>query len=117
MKVASFYRFLDIADPQVFRDELQAVCDERELLGTILVAGDDRQPVAEKAGQHGRPHQRVILPLVQDVDQNPHGEPAAADRRADDDVDRDPDAPRVAVAEIRHRGDALQKAHRDHDDP
>ena len=40
MKVASFYRFLDLADPQVFRDELQAVCDERGLLGTILVAGE-----------------------------------------------------------------------------
>ena len=40
MKVASFYRFLDLPDVQSFRDRLQAVCDEREVLGTILVAGE-----------------------------------------------------------------------------
>ena len=38
MKVASFYRFLDLEDPEGFRDELQAVCDQHGLLGTILVA-------------------------------------------------------------------------------
>ena len=38
MKVVSFYRFLDLEDPQSFRDELQALCEEQELLGTILVA-------------------------------------------------------------------------------
>jgi UPF0176 protein len=38
MKVVSFYRFLDITDPQQFRDELQALCDAHGLLGTILVA-------------------------------------------------------------------------------
>jgi UPF0176 protein len=38
MKVASFYRFLDLDNPQGFREELQAVCDERALLGTVLVA-------------------------------------------------------------------------------
>ena len=38
MKVAAFYRFLDVADPQALRDALQAVCDEQKLLGTILVA-------------------------------------------------------------------------------
>ena len=38
MNVASFYRFLDLEDPAGFRDELQAVCDEQGLLGTILVA-------------------------------------------------------------------------------
>ena len=38
MKVVSFYRFLDIADLQDFRDELLALCDEEKLLGTILVA-------------------------------------------------------------------------------
>lgn len=38
MKVVSFYRFLDLKDPQCFRDELQALCDEYDLLGTILVA-------------------------------------------------------------------------------
>ena len=38
MKVASFYRFLDLDDPQTFRDSLQAICEERGLLGTVLVA-------------------------------------------------------------------------------
>jgi UPF0176 protein len=38
MKVASFYRFLDLDNPDRFREELQAVCDERALLGTVLVA-------------------------------------------------------------------------------
>ena len=38
MKVASFYRFLDLSDPQDFRNALQGVCDEHGLLGTILVA-------------------------------------------------------------------------------
>ncbi len=40
MKVAAFYRFLDLADARAFRDELQAYCDERDVLGTILVAGE-----------------------------------------------------------------------------
>ncbi len=38
MKVASFYRFLDLADPEAFREELQALCEEEGLLGTVLVA-------------------------------------------------------------------------------
>ena len=38
MKVASFYRFLDLPDVRAFRDDLQALCDEQGLLGTILVA-------------------------------------------------------------------------------
>lgn len=38
MKVVSFYRFLDLNDPQPFRNDLQALCDEQDLLGTILVA-------------------------------------------------------------------------------
>ena len=40
MKVVSFYRFLDIADLQAFRVELQARCDDERLLGTILVAAE-----------------------------------------------------------------------------
>jgi UPF0176 protein len=40
MKVASFYRFLDLADPKAFRDELQSFCDAREVLGTVLVAAE-----------------------------------------------------------------------------
>ena len=40
MKVASFYRFLDIADPKTFRGELQAHCEQQDVLGTILVAAE-----------------------------------------------------------------------------
>jgi len=38
MKVVSFYRFLDVRDPQALREELQTLCDELGLLGTVLVA-------------------------------------------------------------------------------
>lgn len=40
MKVVSFYRFFDLADPASFRGELQALCDKLGLLGTILVASE-----------------------------------------------------------------------------
>ena len=40
MKVASFYRFLELSDPQEFGDELQTLCEDHGLLGTILVAGE-----------------------------------------------------------------------------
>jgi len=40
MNVVSFYRFLDLTEPLQFRDELQAICDERALLGTVLVAAE-----------------------------------------------------------------------------
>ena len=40
MKVASFYRFLDLGDARAFRDRLQAFCDGRDVLGTILVAAE-----------------------------------------------------------------------------
>ena len=40
MKVASFYRFLDLDNVQAFREELQAHCNEQALLGTILVADE-----------------------------------------------------------------------------
>ncbi|HNP36364.1 MAG TPA: rhodanese-related sulfurtransferase [Woeseiaceae bacterium] len=38
MKVASFYCFLDLAEPAILREELLRLCRERSLLGTILVA-------------------------------------------------------------------------------
>jgi len=38
MKVAAFYRFLDLDTPQAFRDELARECDSADLLGTVLVA-------------------------------------------------------------------------------
>ncbi|MFQ5548419.1 MAG: rhodanese-related sulfurtransferase [Woeseia sp.] len=38
MKVASFYRFLDVENPEDVRSSLQKLCDDNELLGTIVVA-------------------------------------------------------------------------------
>lgn len=38
MKVVSFYRFLDVSNPDSIRKALQARCEEQGLLGTILVA-------------------------------------------------------------------------------
>ena len=38
MKVVSFYRFLDLEDPQGLKLSLQSLCDEKGLLGTILIA-------------------------------------------------------------------------------
>ncbi|MEO1246625.1 MAG: rhodanese-related sulfurtransferase [Pseudomonadota bacterium] len=40
MKVAAFYRFLDLRDPQGFRDELDARCRPLDLLGTVLIANE-----------------------------------------------------------------------------
>lgn len=40
MNVVSFYRFTDIVQPDALRSGLQALCEELELLGTILVAGE-----------------------------------------------------------------------------
>lgn len=40
MKVVSLYRFLDLQDPEAFRDALKKQCDEQELLGTMLVASE-----------------------------------------------------------------------------
>ncbi|MDG2107869.1 MAG: rhodanese-related sulfurtransferase [Woeseiaceae bacterium] len=38
MKVVSLYRFIDIENPHSFRDQLEKLCNELGLLGTILVA-------------------------------------------------------------------------------
>lgn len=38
MKVVSFYRFLDLKNPESFRDQLKERCDAKGLLGTMLVA-------------------------------------------------------------------------------
>ena len=40
MKVASFYRFLDLSDAEKFKAELQSRCEDDELLGTVLVAAE-----------------------------------------------------------------------------
>jgi len=38
VNVVSFYRFVDVADPERLRDDLQRICSEVSLLGTVLVA-------------------------------------------------------------------------------
>lgn len=38
MKVASLYRFLDLKEPDKFRDQLKQQCDSEGLLGTMLIA-------------------------------------------------------------------------------
>jgi UPF0176 protein len=38
MKVVSFYRFTNVGEPEKLRDKLQLLCEQHELLGTILVA-------------------------------------------------------------------------------
>lgn len=40
VSVVSFYRFVDIADPQDLCERLQSLCESRALLGTILVASE-----------------------------------------------------------------------------
>lgn len=40
MKVVSFYQFLDLPDPDAFRRELQSLCEEQGLLGTVLLASE-----------------------------------------------------------------------------
>ena len=40
MKVASFYQFLNLSNPGGVRKSLQALCNKRSLLGTVLVAGE-----------------------------------------------------------------------------
>ncbi len=38
MKVVSFYRFTSVNDPATLRGSLHALCEEHDLLGTVLVA-------------------------------------------------------------------------------
>ena len=40
MKVVSFYRFTIVRDPAKLRENLQALCEEHELLGTVLIADE-----------------------------------------------------------------------------
>ena len=40
MKVVAFYRFTDIDDPEQLRIELLALCQQHDLLGTVLVANE-----------------------------------------------------------------------------
>lgn len=38
MKVVSFYRFFDLENPKIHCEPLQSLCDENNLLGTVLLA-------------------------------------------------------------------------------
>ena len=76
--------------------------------------GQDGETVAEEAGQDRRAHERVVLALVQDVDEQRDREAAAAECRARDHVERDPDAPGVAVVQVAHRGEAGGEAPEHH---
>ena len=38
--VVSFYRFVELADPEALRVELQALCEQHGLLGTVLLASE-----------------------------------------------------------------------------
>lgn len=40
MNVASFYRFIDIADPAALRPAVRRLCERHALLGTVLLAGE-----------------------------------------------------------------------------
>lgn len=40
MNVVSFYRFLDLPDPEDLQPRLQSLCEQHDLLGTILVASE-----------------------------------------------------------------------------
>ncbi|NOX68472.1 MAG: rhodanese-related sulfurtransferase [Gammaproteobacteria bacterium] len=50
--VVSFYQFVDIADPVALRDRLQSRCEQLDLLGTILVAGEGVNGTLAGAGDH-----------------------------------------------------------------
>ena len=65
LNVVSFYRFVDLADPVALGEGLQSLCNERHLLGTILVAnegvngmlagsGDDIQTVFDWLGRESK---------------------------------------------------------------
>ncbi len=51
MNVVSFYRFTDVGDPAALRGRLQAECDRRKLLGTILVAKEGVNGTLAGAGE------------------------------------------------------------------
>ena len=62
--------------------------------------------VAEEAGQHGRPDDRVVLLEAEDVDRRRQREAAGRQRDAAHDVEADPDPPRVHLREVGGRADA-----------
>ena len=59
----------------------------------------------------------MVLPPVQDVDEKGDGVASAAEGRAYDDVERDPDSPRIPVVETAHGADAQEEAVEGDDGP
>ncbi len=73
----------------------------------------DRQPpqsVAEHAAEQGRTHQRMVGVAVENVDQQRHGEPAAAEGGADHHIQHHPGADGKAVVHVGHIAHTEQKA-------
>src|ERR1039458_3739779 len=52
----------------------------------------------------------MVLAAIEDVDQQRHGEAAAAERGADDDVYDDPDSPRVAGVDVGDRAEPEEES-------
>ena len=74
--------------------------------------GQARQTVTEDAGEHGGAHHGVVLPAVEDIDQDGHGIAAATQGGAHQDIVGDPEAPGVAVAQVGDRAQAGQRSGR-----
>ena len=69
--VASFYRFVDLADPPALREALQRRCEQHDLLGTVLVASEGVNGTLAGAGNDIRAvfdWLNTVLDLDVDID-------------------------------------------------
>ena len=71
--------------------------------------GKTSQAVAEHAGQDRRAHERMIVALVEDIDDQRDGVTAAADCRAGHHIVGQPQSPGVTVIQIRHSAESKDK--------
>jgi hypothetical protein len=112
---------LDVEDMQIdhhahghFKKHRVAVVVEYGA-GDVPVAADIHQQaqhhkgVPQHGGQQGRPDDRMVLVPVEDIGDGTGGESAGGQGNAGSDIDADPDAPGVLVAEIGHLADAERK--------
>jgi hypothetical protein len=97
-------------DVEVARPE-----DMPEIPPATQIEGDGStgQGVTEEAAEQSRPHQRVVLALVEDVDQQRHAEASAGEGRTNEDVDHHPDTPGVAIVDVGGRSEPEKKTHQD----
>lgn len=86
---------------QIHRIEIAAEVDHH---------GDAGKRVAEQPAEQRRPHDRMVLALVEHIGKESHCKAAAADGGADDHVEGDPDAPRIAGIDIGDGADAEKVA-------